>query len=99
MASVRGAALRWVSDEPQPGWVEVELRDANGAVHSLFDKPPIFESASVDLRRDSPYPVPVEVQCRVIGAPDEDTLLVEVEWTETADGRNRFVVRASDVTV
>ena len=98
MASVRGKAVRWVSDEPQPGWVEVELTDASGTVHSLFDKPPVFVSDDVALLPDSPYPVPVDIDCTVRGEPGGSAVEVSLRWASTSDGRLDFVVRRTDVT-
>jgi hypothetical protein len=61
---VRGQAVRWVDDEPQPGWVEVHLLLADGTVAQLFDKPPVVDRDD-RLRPDSAYPVPVTLACAV----------------------------------
>jgi hypothetical protein len=61
---VRAQAVRWVDDEPQPGWVEVHLQLADGTVARLFDKPPVVDRDD-RLRRDSAYPVPVTLACAV----------------------------------
>jgi len=37
---------RWLSDEPQPDWVEVRFTDASGRTWTLEDKPPIFTARS-----------------------------------------------------
>jgi hypothetical protein len=40
---ILASALRWISDEPQPGWIEVEFIDADGRRWLVHDKPPMFE--------------------------------------------------------
>jgi hypothetical protein len=59
---VRARAVRWVDDEPQPGWVEVHLQLADGTVARLFDKPPVVDRDD-RLRPDSAYPVAVTLAC------------------------------------
>lgn len=34
--TVKCAAVRWVDDEPQPGWIEYQLTDAEGVTWSFF---------------------------------------------------------------
>jgi hypothetical protein len=55
---VRATALRWVSDEPQPGWVEVEFIDADGRRWLVHDKPPIFAEPPGGFLPTSSYPMP-----------------------------------------
>ncbi|WP_367132381.1 hypothetical protein [Saccharothrix sp. HUAS TT1] len=104
MTSVAGRAVRWVSDEPFPGCVEVQLTDVHGVVWSLFDKPPIFDGAD-PLTPDAAYPVDVQVSCEVIGReglPDGAevlTISTRRPWgIETPDGRTEFQVNANQVT-
>lgn len=91
--------MRWVSDDPVPGWVEVEFTDANGARRLLADKPPIF--GGPDLRPDTPYPVDVLVACEILDPADEDGrvfITTERPWgTSTAEGLTEFVVLADQV--
>jgi hypothetical protein len=54
-----------VSDEPQPGWVEVRMTDADGRTWRFFDKPPVFDSTGT-LTSGSSFPVPVTMRVRVI---------------------------------
>jgi hypothetical protein len=56
--------VRFVDEEPQPGLVESQFRDAHGAVHSIIDKVPLFTGA--DLWSDSDYPQPGFIECRVL---------------------------------
>lgn len=55
---VRCEAVRWVSDEPLPGIVEVVLTDADGTRWSLVDKAPVFDSVGV-LLPTADYPMSV----------------------------------------
>jgi hypothetical protein len=64
-AELRCVAVRWVSDEPPPGWVEVLLTDADGRTWQFFDKPPIFD-ATGSLTSSSSFPAPVAMRVRVI---------------------------------
>ncbi|WP_157529772.1 hypothetical protein [Nocardia sp. NRRL S-836] len=87
-----------MSDDPQPGWVEVQLTDATGTVWSLFDKPPIFD-ADGQLTPDATYPVDVELDCEIVTreADDNGRELVVIStrrpWgVETESGRHRFEV-------
>ncbi|MDG4826845.1 hypothetical protein O7635_33780 [Asanoa sp. WMMD1127] len=73
------SAIRWVDDEPQPGWVEVSILDADGRDLRFFDKPPIFDADGV-LTRETDYPVPLTVECTVLA---EDVV----------DGRTLLTVR------
>jgi hypothetical protein len=59
--------VRWLSDEPIPGVVEVEFVDADGMRHILVDKAPIF---GADLKPDTPYPVDVLVACEIFDPQD-----------------------------
>jgi hypothetical protein len=76
LAHVRATAVRWISDEPQPGIVEVELVLADGSVTSLVDKAPIFD-AEDRLRADAVYPIDLELDCRVLDDRGE-TLVIEL---------------------
>jgi hypothetical protein len=87
-----------VSDEPFPGWVEVTFTDADGHVWSVFDKPPVFANTD-NLTRDSPFPVPVELDCEILSI---DQTLVTIStltpWgVSTADGRSTFTVLAEQL--
>ncbi|GAB2990127.1 hypothetical protein [Saccharothrix stipae] len=92
-----------MSDEPFPGWVEVQLTDVHGVVWSLFDKPPIFDGADL-LTPDAAYPTDVRVSCEVIGraelADGTEVLTISTRHPagiETPDGRTEFEVKANQV--
>ena len=91
----RGLAVRWVSDEPQPGWVEVQCVDALGRTWSFFDKPPIF-SESAHWSESAMFPIETTVECRVLSPASSgaDTAAVRIAsiWGDAADGTNEFEV-------
>jgi hypothetical protein len=65
MDSVRCELIRWVSDDPQPGWVEARLVDAEGVERSFLDKWVIF---TVDrVSPTSSFPIPAMIRCEVLG--------------------------------
>jgi len=64
MPHFRVQIVRFVDEEPQPGIVEAQFRDAQGEVHSIIDKVPAFTSAY--LWSDSNYPQPGFIECRVL---------------------------------
>jgi hypothetical protein len=64
-AFVHARAVRWVSDEPFPGLIEVELSDAAGELWTFVDKYPIFDPDRV-FGPSTDYPVPVEIACTVL---------------------------------
>lgn len=104
MTSVTAQAVRWVSDEPIPGWVEVQLTDVHGVVWSLFDKPPVFDGADL-LTPDAVYPIDVQVSCEVVGreVPADGTEVLTIStrqpWgVETPGGRSEFQVDPNQVT-
>jgi hypothetical protein len=91
VTTVRCKAVRWISYEPQPGWVEVQLTDADGAVHSCFDKPPIFEAGN-QIRPDAEYPFDIDVDCWIETDDRNPTLEITMTYAETPDGRKAFRV-------
>jgi hypothetical protein len=64
MPSLRVQIVRFVDEEPQPGIVESQFRDAQDGLHSIIDKVPLFTSAH--LWSDSDYPQPGFIECRVV---------------------------------
>lgn len=98
---VRVRATRWVSDEPIPGLIEVELVDADSRTWRFQDKTPIFD---VMLTAASTYPVDLEIACTVLDAPDElgegrVRISTAEPWgIESVDGQWEFVVRADQLS-
>jgi hypothetical protein len=94
-------AVRWVSDEPFPGWIEVNFTDADGHLWRLFDKPPIFTSA--DLTKNTPYPIDVELACTILSTSRrQDLELITIStltpWSVTTeDDHSEFTVLPSQL--
>jgi hypothetical protein len=81
MYGLRATALRWISDEPQPGWVEVELVDADGRRWLVHDKPPIVAEPPNGFLPTSSYPMPTLIPCHVVSrqsSPDGRYLVTVV---------------------
>lgn len=81
MISVRAQAVRWVGDEPIPGWVEVHLELADGTVVKLFDKPPVLTFTL------SPSPLPASATnygsgttCDAIAKPAQSMHVSSTAW-------------------
>lgn len=102
MPELRCEAVRWVDDEPFPGIVEVQFRDAQGHGWSLIDKCAIFAQLG-ELTPDSSYPVEVTVACAVQGgalgeAGDEIVTVSTSPYSvATLDGQDTFTVRRSQL--
>jgi hypothetical protein len=96
MPEVRVHAVRWVSDDPQPGIVECRLVDADGVTHVLVDKSAIFD-ADDRLRSDAKYPIDLKLECRVV-REDDAVLLVELAHDiESIERQRVFRVPRSSV--
>jgi hypothetical protein len=93
---LRCEAVRWVSDEPFPGWIEVTFTDVDGHLWSVFDKQPIFCRSLLDLDRNSRFPVAVELACKILAVEgDVVTISTLTPWgVSTEDGRSEFTVFA-----
>jgi hypothetical protein len=89
-------AVRWVSDEPQPGWIEVVMTDAGGRLWRFFDKPPIFSAQNIT--RDSSFPIPVIIRVNIIEDGDPLTVSTGVDGVESEEGEFRFQVTSSAVS-
>ena len=100
MPSLRVQIVRFVDEEPQPGIVESQFRDAQGELHSIIDKVPLFTSA--DLWSDSDYPQPGFIECRVLerkpGAGGNLARInIEHYHFEITNESPEFVVREADL--
>ena len=103
MAAVGCEIVRWVSDEPQPGIVEVQLTDAYGRCWSFLDKVAIFD-ADGSAGADSVYPVASVIACEVLGTSvaDDGREIVSIttlrSWgVESTDGQSEFHVAADQL--
>ena len=101
MLGVRARAVRWISDEPQPGWIEVEFITADGQRHLVHDKPPMFAEPFDPFLSTSFYPVPTLIPCEILSrerSPDGHELATVVfRGIDTTAGEWHFQVLASDL--
>jgi hypothetical protein len=99
IALVRARAVKWASDEPFPGMIEVELADASGKVWRFVDKYPMF-----DLERtfgpSTPYPVALQIACTVVERRNGEAVISTAKpWgLESIDGTHEFLVNLADVS-
>jgi hypothetical protein len=91
--------VRWVDDEPQPGIVECRFTDRFGKEWLFIEKSAVVSSPSPG--RDSLYPLPGVIGCRIISTGLDDAgreiAVVDTEkpWgIESVDGNTRFEVFA-----
>ncbi|PKV98357.1 hypothetical protein ATK86_0370 [Nocardia fluminea] len=61
-------AVSWLTDDPQPGIVLVELLDAYGRPHQLVGKSVYFGG---ELLPTSPYPCPTSIRCTIEDINDD----------------------------
>jgi hypothetical protein len=100
--TVKCVAVRWLSDEPQPGWVEYQLTDADGVTWSFFDKP--IHGGWEAMTPTANYPLPSSFDCEIVRTETDaqgDALIVistlNSNGLETSDGRCEFRVRKSQI--
>jgi hypothetical protein len=83
---------RWLSDQPQPGWVEVRFSDTSGREWTLEDKPPIFSARSFVA---TDLPIEGVVQCTVralrLDSQARDVATVQAS-VDAPDGTSTFDV-------
>ena len=101
MPDLRVQIVRFVDEEPQPGIVESQFRDAQGDVHSIIDKAPLFTSA--DLWSDSHYPQPGFIECRVLeqipsAAGNLARITIEKYHVELTGESSEFLICEADLS-
>ncbi|MEU4412691.1 hypothetical protein [Nocardia salmonicida] len=69
-------AVYWLSDDPQPGIILVELVDVHGRPHQLVDKTAYFGE---ELLPTSTYPCLTTIQC-TIEEIDDNIATVSTWW-------------------
>jgi hypothetical protein len=92
---LRAERWRWISDEPQPGWVEVEFTDADDRSWVVADKPPIFFSEP-DWHRATDLPAFVSIDCEVVNDETASPIVsVTLKWgvQSIPEGVSTFRVR------
>ena len=100
---LRACAVAWVSDEPQPGIVRVELVDGDDNVWVFVDKTVMFEKDSDIWRRDTAFPIEIEIACTVVGrlaTTSGERIMVSTAkpWgIETQNGESEFAMRSDQI--
>ena len=89
-------------DEHQPGFVECQFSDADGATHVIIEKVPVVSSEH--LWSDSKYPRNTDIECIVLErfTSSQGTPLVKIDtelpWhIESTSGQTVFVVHESQM--
>lgn len=97
-AAIKGRVIRWVSDEPNPGIVEVEIVDAFGRVWTFVDKAPMFDEDAL-LTSLATYPIPISLRCLIVDSSDGFLTVstAEPHGLETVDGVSEFVVSSDQI--
>lgn len=88
---IRPTRVRYVSDDPQPGIVEVDFVDAAGAQWTVVDKTAIFSMAI--WTRESGTPDDVRLGCFILRALKDDLVEIELAWnSESTTGETVFTM-------
>lgn len=102
MPCIRVSITRFV-DEHQPGIVETQFADANGTVHTLVDKVPIFSLE--DLWSNPVYPQPGFARCEVLARSQDShgrklarVTIAKPDGLESMEGLSEFVVLESQIS-
>jgi hypothetical protein len=95
-ALVRCEATRWVSDEPQPGLIEVQLIDADGRTWRFFDKPPVF-AGGANISNTAEFPIAVAIPARIIAENDLVTVSTDPHGIQGEEGTSTFRVLPSQL--
>ncbi len=84
-------------DSSNPGWVACEFTDADGVLHTLIDKIPIFTND--DIWSGSTYPYPGVTECKVLDSFQDRAgrELVRINLIESTEGVSEFVVLKSQI--
>ena len=102
LAQLAVRIVRFV-DDAQPGFVACEFEDADGRLHTLIDKVPIFTSLMLDAT--SVYPQIGVVRCETLARWKDARArelvrvsTVKPDGIESTEGLSEFVVLSSQVS-
>ena len=92
MPSFKAVARCWVSDEPQPGMIELSVRDAAGREHRILEKDVVMPSP---LGSDARFPVELWIEAPVHEI-DGENVMVTLPWSmSTTDGETQLTMTRS----
>jgi hypothetical protein len=103
MVGMKVTILRYISDEPQPGIVECELKDAHGHCWSFIDKTAVVSAKQLDAQ--SKYPqlglITVNVIGRSFDASGREVVQIDTKpWgIESVEGITQFEVLPESLLV
>ena len=91
---VKATVVQWASDD-FPGWIELEVVDAEGRSHRLVEKVPVLTSATITAASDFPFELGLRAECdRVEG---ETAAVRFVDDVTTTEGLEQVRMDASAV--
>lgn len=89
MPRFKAIALRWVSDDPQPGVIEISVHDAFGRDHRIIEKDIVTEFA---LGKDAHFPVGFWIEAE----PQEQSgelVTITLPWSmSTTEGETQLTM-------
>ena len=99
MPHIRVESIEFV-DSSQPGWVACTFLDADGELHRIIDKVPLFTGAS--LWSDSKYPQPGIIECHVlerISSPSGNFVRISIKpyHYEITNEASEFLINEADL--
>jgi hypothetical protein len=102
MLGVQVTIVRYVSDEPQPGFVECELFDAHGRRWVFVEKVPVVSMEPLDAASACPCVgfIRGEVVGRGRDASGCEIIQIDLRWpdaVESVEGETEFEVLASSL--
>ncbi|RKQ84878.1 hypothetical protein C8N24_6508 [Solirubrobacter pauli] len=63
MILLRGLVTRWLTDDPQPGLVEIQFDDVDGRAHRFVEKSAVIDSVGA-VHPGADYPIAIGIACR-----------------------------------
>ena len=91
-AKLKCQAVRWVNDEPIPGWIEVVMTDSEGREWRFFDKSVMFGSSNEPITSKTLFPVETGVIVAIIENGDPVTVSTAPAGIESEEGETLFRV-------
>lgn len=91
---VRATAMRW-ADDHFPGWIEVDLVDAEGRTHRIVEKVPVLAKAGITAA--STFPFELWIQAEFERMNGGSALVRFAHGVETTDGLHLIEMDRHDV--
>ncbi|MFC8039446.1 hypothetical protein ACFUOZ_08840 [Paenarthrobacter sp. NPDC057355] len=91
---VRANAMRW-ADDHFPGWIEVDVVDAEGRTHRIVEKVPVL--AKADITAESTFPLELWIEAEFERMNGDSVLVRFAHGVETTDGLDLIGMDRHDV--